>query len=973
MKRTILITSALIILLQPGAMAKDPRSMNQDSLRAIVNNYDLPDTTRLRNATYFILTYDYVMPDSMVYYSRIFHEQSVKANYLYGIAYTTITEGWYYTMTGRKNEAMKFYLAAIKPAEECDDLRLLGFVYGEVGSGYHGLQMQDKAIEFLLRSIKIYQEIKLPDRAVGRMIMLAYVYSDSGNPPKAIEILLQAVAMADSLGVGIHAKSGALDKLGSIYKDSGDSISAVRAYTEALRLHQQANNRFFYRITLSNLANLFLYDTPNRLGKVVGDSRRSVDIALSYLRELESLARDMRDTAALAQCYAHMAKAFLTNGEKKEAIDYLAEAQKLNTNDLDLGHAIRYTTSLVEIYSSLGEYKMALEQSKNLLRLSDSLDRATMADKVSRLTESFEIEQMEGQLSLKEEQLAKNRVITILFIAITAFIFILAGIVSFFLRQKQKASKLLAQQNRDLEKARYRAEQSEKFKERFLASMSHEIRTPLNAVIGMTGLLLDDPQPPKTETFLRNIRQAGEHLTGIINQILDLSRMDAGRLELHDAPFSMKELMEEMGNLLGSNAREKELQLIIDKEEGTPDWFCGDAGRIRQVLLNLAGNAIKFTEQGSVQLKMTATEPSEGKAMVTFIVEDTGVGIPRELQAVIFEEFVQAGKSEDQRIIGTGLGLSIARKLVERMGGTLVLESEPGKGSVFSFTIPLELSTAGAYQALQKEKEMSVAAMKGAFRILVVEDNPSNQIVTEGILEKILPESKAILVEDGFKALAMLEKEKFDLVLMDIRMPGIDGYETTRRLRLLKNENAAIPVIALTASVIRSDIEHCLEAGMNGYVPKPVSRTYLAKVLHEQLKTIADRGVVSPEPAKENFLSAFSGRQAWSDRLYDICNGKKERFVRYLEIFLSQSEAEVGNWQVWTEQKQHEPLAFSVHKLLPYIRIFMDEKTAARAVELDQELRKGWTESHPDILLLLKKEILISRQEASDLLQVLDG
>jgi CheY-like chemotaxis protein len=262
--------------------------------------------------------------------------------------------------------------------------------------------------------------------------------------------------------------------------------------------------------------------------------------------------------------------------------------------------------------------------------------------------------------------------------------------------------------------------------------------------------------------------------------------------------------------------------------------------------------------------------------------------------------------------------------------------------------------------------------MKGSFRILVVEDNPSNQIVTEGILEKILPESTTIIAEDGFKALSLLENEKFDLVLMDIRMPGIDGYETTRRLRLLDNENAKIPIIALTASVIRADIQLCLEAGMNAYVPKPVSRGFLIKTIRDQLKIPLDVSFISEEGRKENFLAALTDKPAWSDRLLDLCNGKKDRFIKYLSILLTQSEAETGNWKNWIDQQQHERLAFSVHKLLPQIRIFLDEKTTAKAVMLDQELRKGWTESHSENLLSLKQEILTLYREAKDLLQALD-
>ena len=447
----------------------------------------------------------------------------------------------------------------------------------------------------------------------------------------------------------------------------------------------------------------------------------------------------------LVKCYVLMAKAYLAKGEKENALDYLAESQKLDPGKLDLKQAMNYTKYLLEFYSSLGDYQKALEQSNKLLMLTDSIDMVKMAEKVSLLTESFELEQMEGQLSQKEEQLKKNRMIAFLFIAISALILLLAGIIFFFLRQKQKAARLLEKQNREIEQARARAEQSEKFKEQFLARMSHEIRTPLNAVIGMTGLLLDEPQPPKTENYLKSIKQAGEHLTGIINEILDLSKIDAGKLELYEAPFHMPDLLKDIGNLFQTRAKEKELQLIIEKGDGSPDWFLGDSNRIRQILVNLVGNAVKFTDQGSVQVKMTADDIRENKAMITFSVEDTGPGIPKEAQAKIFEEYVQAGQAGDQKVAGTGLGLSIVRKLVNRMGGTLALESEPGKGSAFSFTVPLTLSSEEAWKALQKEKDLALTAMKGAYRILVVEDNPSNQIVTEGMLEKILPEAKTII------------------------------------------------------------------------------------------------------------------------------------------------------------------------------------------------------------------------------------
>jgi signal transduction histidine kinase/AmiR/NasT family two-component response regulator len=972
MKKAILFAFTLVLLLNHAHSGTNYDMLNRDSLKAIINNKTLQDTTRLRTAAFLARSFDYIMPDSMLYYARILNEESVKVNYSYGIVVSLVYKGYYYEETGQNNEALRCYLDAIKPAEESGNLRTLGFVYGSVGTGYSKLLMLDRAVEFLLKSIKIYRDLNDPESEASGLVNLTNVYVNTGNDQKALEVDLRVISMADSLKLSPGLKASALDGLGSIYKRAGRFAEAIKAYNEALKLHQETQNLLFYRITLFNMADFFTEDTLNLYGKEIGDNRKSADIALTYLDELESICLNIGDSSTLSICYVMNAAASLLKGDKNMALQKVREAEALKFKDVDLGSRYNYVSNLVRVLNTCGEYKKAAAYYSECLEISDSVDRVKMAEKVRQLNESYEIEQVQDKLSQKEQQLAKSRLITYLFIALSALILILALIVVYFLRQKQKAASLLKQQNREIEKARNRAEQSEKFKERFLASMSHEIRTPLNAVIGMTTLLLDEPQQPKTENYLRNIQQAGEHLTGIINEILDLSRIDAGKLELHEAPFSIQKLLEEIENLFEVRAREKDIQMIIHKDERTPDWVLGDVGRIRQVLLNLAGNAMKFTERGSVQIKTISGEYDDGKALVNFIVEDTGPGIPKELQTEIFEEFVQADNGADQKIKGTGLGLSIARKLVERMGGILSLDSEPGKGSVFSFTIPLILSSKEAYLAIQKEKELSELALKGYFRILVVEDNPSNQIVTEGMLEKILPESSTILAEDGYKALALLEKEKFDLVLMDIRMPGIDGYETTRRLRLLSDGNAKVPVIALTASVIRADIQHCLEAGMDGYVPKPVSRGTLTKAIRDQLKIPLEESFLTEEVKKENFLSTLANRPAWSDSLFELCNGKRERFTKYLDIFLEQSESEVGNWQDWIDERQNEHLAFSIHKLLPHIRIFMDEKSANMAVILDQALRKGWAEGQSENLQLLKHEIIKKQEEAAEFLKVVE-
>ena len=975
MRKRILVTITLLMfgcITRGGIPRMNFIALNRDSLKAIIQKNGIADTTRLDALYAFARSYDFVNPDSLIFYTRTLRGESEKLGSKEGIARSFQLEGFYFTMLGKHKEALLCYMQELKFGEEEGDLDYIGDASASLGMTYAYMNMLDKAIDYQLKCLEIAKRFKGPTRRISVMGNLSYIYYRAGNLQKAIDLNLEILRLIDSLPVKeqfMVDRAGPLYNLAHLQREAGDSRNSLKNLLEAYELNKRSGNSNYLRTCLGGLGNLFAEDTLNLLGPIIGDKRPSLQIGLAYLKEYANKARQEMDTVTMATSLLSLSKVYVRLKDFRKALEYLSEGWRFLNQITNLELLQEYTRTFSLVYRHLGDYQKAYDFASLQIQYNDSIERVKMAEKVSLLTESFEIEQMEGQLDLKEKQLTSNRYITYLFIAISALILILALIVFYFLRQKQKAGKLLEQRNRDIEKARMRAEQSEKFKERFLASMSHEIRTPLNAVIGMTGLLLDEPQPPKTKQYLGNIKQAGEHLTGIINDILDLSKIEAGKLELHEAPFSLQKLLEEMRNLFTVRAKEKELQLVIHEAEGVTDWVSGDSNRIRQVLLNLAGNAIKFTDRGSVQIKITQNEYEGEKPKITFSVEDTGSGIPEAEQVIIFEEFVQVGEQGDQKVAGTGLGLSISKKLVERMGGTIKVESESGKGSVFSFTIPLARSSEEAYQALQKEKELSAMAMKGSFRILVVEDNPSNQIVTEGMLEKILPESTTIIAEDGYNALAQLESEKFDLVLMDIRMPGIDGYETTRRLRILDNDNANIPVIALTASVIRADIQLCMEAGMNAYVPKPVSRGFLTKTIRDQLKIPVDAGVVLEEAEKENFLSGLKERPAWSSRLFDICNGKKDRFTRYLAILLTQSESETANWHEWMDQQQHERLAFSVHKLLPQIRIFMDEKTAAMAVMLDQELRRGWSENHSANLLSLKQEILALHKEAALLLE----
>ena len=390
-------------------------------------------------------------------------------------------------------------------------------------------------------------------------------------------------------------------------------------------------------------------------------------------------------------------------------------------------------------------------------------------------------------------------------------------------------------------------------KDQFLATMSHEMRTPLHGILGLARLLLDRlPERPGVLNESRHqvelIERAGDHLLHIINDVLDFSRIEAGKLHIQHATFDLRALIDEIVELQRVTAQEKGLRLLTDVRLPQPCWVNGDASRLRQMLHNLLGNAIKFTEQGEIRLRVAA-EPQAGEDAVVFRVQDTGVGIPADQLGLIFDAFHQVDGSFVRRHKGTGLGLTITREIARAMGGDVACDSEVGRGSVFTLKVPLQPTAAPAHacsptavaspgaQAAPSALAMAAAAPRLHGRILLVEDNPVNALVAEANLSRLgLAVTRA---EDGVQALEMLQHldRPFDLVLMDLQMPEIDGMEATRRLRCWENDQRLepIPIVALTANALSADRARCLSAGMDDHLPKPFRAEELLTVLQRHL------------------------------------------------------------------------------------------------------------------------------------------
>ncbi|MBL7806364.1 MAG: response regulator [Saprospiraceae bacterium] len=824
-----------------------------------------------------------------------------------------------------------------------------------------------KFAEVYPKSLALSRHITVPYTLATVYNNLAISCFDFGRFAESAELVFRILDLIDQHPTPdmLEGKAGVLTNLGAIYTRLGDNQNA-RAFAEKALLAAQAQQQDLAEI-YSQLAwtlivdkayqkALDIYETRllapgiqpslNTIAattyasalchRKLGNLPKALELARKGVQELTIEKHASFGAAAMLELANCEFEATLTETALKHALIAHQTFFKAKNN----GGVVESAELLTKIYQTKGDYRKALEYSDLRYKFQQQIERQQSTRQLAfgEFTRNAAAEKARREAEIQAQLTLQRNIRYALYAGLIVFALLALLLYNRF-RFKQKTAEQLEAKNREVEAARARAEASEAFKSRFLANMSHEIRTPLHGIAGFTDLLLETSLSEKQRRWLSSIHHSTDRLSEVVNDILDLSKLEAEEVKLRQAPFSPARVAADVCEALQLRAENKGIQLQLEIHENVPPAVLGDSTRLYQILMNLAGNAVKFTEQGSVTVAIdgvTSSHPVNGQAL-QFTVSDTGIGIPADKLSSIFESFQQASEDTTARFGGTGLGLSIARELVQLHGSDIQVESEPGKGTVFSFVIAFPPADVAALEQIPATESLFFTQK---LRVLLADDNALNrEIATEALLRHF---ENAEIKEavNGKEVLDWLKQQSFDLILMDMQMPEMSGMEATRHIR--EHLLSEIPIIALTASATPEEINNALASGMNRHLGKPFKPAELARVVVSVLNLMAnnfhDKALEASSP-KQNIRMRYPDFDLHF--LEDFCEGDEVQMQYFLDKFESQYPLEINKLKDALAREDREAVYRLAHGFRPQLAFVGLQKAAATMLQIEQGSRQN--------------------------------
>ncbi len=695
------------------------------------------------------------------------------------------------------------------------DAKEIAICLNELGIAYEYMGKYKYAIERYFRSLQLFESMGDEKGIANECTNIGLIYQYEKNYKKADRYFQRALHLSTKINYE-NGIANALNNIGTNYLEQGLYDEALPCYQKVLEFDLKSGNK-------QNIAS-----TYNNIGMIYTAQKKYAE-AWDYLTRAEKLKAEEKNYISLANTFNNMAELLINTKHFDEAKSYLDRSAALADKYSFKSSTLENLNNYYKLYHAQNNSAKALEYFQRYIVIKDSVSGAENSLMIANLQSQYDLEKANAELVVKSTQIeSESRVIKIA-VGAGILLIILSMVLYFNLRTKRKlynslreqqeeimfTNELLKRKNEEVEKQKVKAEEAAKVKSEFLSMMSHEMRTPLNAIIGVSNLLIqDEPKDSQLENLDVLKLSSSQNMLVLINDVLNLSKLEEGKMEMEKIDFDLVKLMFSIQEMFLVKAHEKGvfLQTSIDKK--IPHIVKGDPLRLNQVISNLVSNAVKFTDRGKVSIDVKEIESTPDFNRIEFSVSDTGIGIPKDKQSLIFESFIQAENSTTRKYGGTGLGLSISKKLLETVNSELTLESEMGKGSRFSFVLTFEKASAGERENVKKVIDVSKLRHK---KVLIAEDNSVNAMVLRQFLARWEMENEFVINGEG--TIEKMKSNNFDIILMDLHMPTMDGIQTASYIRNELKSN--IPIIALTASQETGMKEKVMKAGMNDYVLKP--------------------------------------------------------------------------------------------------------------------------------------------------------